>query len=228
MAKNEAVLIIDVQKAFCDAATFRQAFSALRVMEGVEWDVVSNQRNAARIRDFAAAARGKIPLIWTGVHPAGHGYDRWTGEPLSSGPGMPYLAYPDIKAGDALFYKNENDAFDNWALAPYLRELGVEKIHLAGMNYHACVAETACGARAAGFEANVLDDLTSTIILIPQMIEDAEFHMDAAGVTSGTSGELLARLAAESLPKLGSVGDAGEGDFRADVTGLRLRADPQL
>ena len=226
MANNEAVLIIDVQKAFCDAALYRRAWPDLR--EGLHWCVGDNKKNAAAIRDFAATVRGKIPLIWVGYHPYGEGVQgQWVGEPLSSGPGMFYLAHP--AEGEPVFYKGEDSAFSNRALPAFLKAAGMQKIYITGMNLDACVYDTVKSAWEDGYDVEVLSDLVSTASLIAEEQDLAIDNMMQGGVPFSRSKELLARLAADhSLPKLGGVGNAGEGDFRANVTGLCLRADPQF
>lgn len=50
-------------------------------------------------------------------------------------------------------------------LAGYLREVGAKRVWLAGLATDYCVAWSALDARAAGFEANVIEDACRTIDL---------------------------------------------------------------
>lgn len=75
----------------------------------------------------------------------------------------------------------EADRKTSTGLAGYLRELGVERVWCCGLATDYCVAWTALDARAAGFEAVVVEDACRAIDL-DGSLERAWRNMEAAGV----------------------------------------------
>lgn len=57
----------------------------------------------------------------------------------------------------------ENDRETKTGLAGYLREWGIQRVFFAGLAYDYCVRHSAVGARAAGFEAVVIEDACRAI-----------------------------------------------------------------
>lgn len=72
-------------------------------------------------------------------------------------PGMPYWQLALAPAeGERVFRKTTQNAFEsNHDLAPYLRELGVGEIELAGLQSELCLQATGRGALEQGFRITV-------------------------------------------------------------------------
>jgi nicotinamidase/pyrazinamidase len=71
-------------------------------------------------------------------------------------------------------------------LAAYLRERGLKKLYLCGLATDYCVAWSALDARAAGFEATLIEDACRAIDLEGSLAR-AWREMDAAGVARTSS-----------------------------------------
>ncbi|KIG11419.1 bifunctional nicotinamidase/pyrazinamidase [Caballeronia concitans] len=85
----------------------------------------------------------------------------------------------------------EADRATPTGLAGYLREVGAKRIWLAGLATDYCVAWSALDARAAGFEANVIEDACRAIDLNGSL-EKAWNDMRAAGVARVQSAQIEA------------------------------------
>ena len=71
----------------------------------------------------------------------------------------------------------ENDRETKTGLAGYLREWGIERVFFAGLAYDYCVRHSAVAARAAGFEAIVIEDACRAIGLAGSIEQTlADFH----------------------------------------------------
>jgi nicotinamidase/pyrazinamidase len=76
-------------------------------------------------------------------------------------------------------------------LAGYLRERGIQRVHVCGLATDFCVAWTAMDARAAGFEAWVIEDATRAIDMAGSL--DAAWQaMQAHGVGRAQSADVMA------------------------------------
>lgn len=69
-------------------------------------------------------------------------------------------ANPEVDSYSAFF---ENDKTTSTGLAGYLRDKGIERVFFVGLAYDFCVGYSALDARAQGFEAVVVKDLTRAI-----------------------------------------------------------------
>ncbi len=85
----------------------------------------------------------------------------------------------------------EADRATPTGLAGYLREVGAKRIWLAGLATDYCVAWSALDARAAGFEASVIEDACRAIDLNGSL-EKAWNDMRAAGVARVQSAQIEA------------------------------------
>ncbi|WP_250472295.1 bifunctional nicotinamidase/pyrazinamidase [Caballeronia sp. GAFFF1] len=83
----------------------------------------------------------------------------------------------------------EADRATPTGLAGYLREVGAKRVWLAGLATDYCVAWSAIDARAAGFEASVIEDACRAIDLNGSL-ERAWSDMRAAGVARGRSDDV--------------------------------------
>ncbi|SOZ51059.1 nicotinamidase/pyrazinamidase [Cupriavidus taiwanensis] len=84
----------------------------------------------------------------------------------------------------------EADRTTRTGLAGYLREHGVRRVFCAGLATDYCVAWSALDARAAGFEAAVIEDACRAIDLQGSLAQ-AWQDLDAAGVARVVSADLL-------------------------------------
>jgi nicotinamidase-related amidase len=64
---------------------------------------------------------------------------------------------------DSFVVKPRYSAFDHTPLELILRDLGVERLLLAGTSTEGCVAQTAIDARELGFKVSVLADACATV-----------------------------------------------------------------
>ena len=83
----------------------------------------------------------------------------------------------------------EADRRTSTGLAAYLKARGISKLYLCGLATDYCVAWSALDARAAGFEATVIEDACRAIDLNGSL-EKAWADMAAAGVGRGTATEI--------------------------------------
>lgn len=101
---------------------------------------------------------------------------------------------PQVDSYSAFF---ENDRVTPTGLAGYLRERGIERVVLVGLAYDFCVGYSALDARAQGFEAVVLRDLTRAIGMPTApgrtTVDDIEARLTQAGVTVTTAAALSPR-----------------------------------
>ena len=87
----------------------------------------------------------------------------------------------------------EADRCTTTGLAAYLQARGITTLYLCGLATDYCVAWSALDARAAGFEATVIDDACRAIDLNGSLAR-AWADMTAAGVVRTDSARLLARV----------------------------------
>lgn len=131
-----ALLIVDVQKRYCDPRGKR----GNALTDGV----------SARISIIAAAYRAMglpIYVIHTSASP-------W----LGGRPGFHHFR-PDRKQ-DVLVRKVFDSGFHNGELAEQLRRDGRKSVLVCGFNLSACVRATAIDAKAAGFDVKLVRDLS--------------------------------------------------------------------
>ena len=83
----------------------------------------------------------------------------------------------------------EADRRTSTGLAAYLKARGITKLYLCGLATDYCVAWSAQDARAAGFEATVIEDACRAIDLNGSLAR-AWAHMAAAGVGRGQSTDI--------------------------------------
>lgn len=150
-----ALIIIDIQNAFCNPAADGRLEHFFKNTLG---NVKTNHDTAERIKEFVEKVRGHIPIIWVGYH---HTDSDGPAQSVDEeGERAFYIAKP--ADGDVVFYKEMNNAFDNETLQEYLRDQGYDKLYFAGVNSHACLFESVKTASCRGFKCNVLEDLISS------------------------------------------------------------------
>lgn len=204
-ASTDALIVVDVQIDFCPGG-------ALAVADGDAVVPVVNAlakrfRNVILTQDwhpaghasFASAHPGKAPFETTQM-PYGlqvlwpdHCVQGTPGAALHPGLDVPH-AQLVIRKGyhagvDSYSAFREADRTTPTGLAGYLRERGIGRVFVVGLATDYCVAWTAMDARAAGFEAIVLEDACRAIDLDGSLAK-AWDAMAAAGVGRGRSADV--------------------------------------
>jgi nicotinamidase-related amidase len=82
---------------------------------------------------------------------------------LEEGRGAAEVAQVAPEDGDRFILKPRYSAFDHTPLVLLLRELGVERIVVAGAATEMCVVQSAIDARELGFKVTVLADACATV-----------------------------------------------------------------
>jgi nicotinamidase/pyrazinamidase len=184
LSKNEALIIVDVQRDFCPGG-------ALPVPEGDQVVPVLNEY----IKLFKKAnARIFATRDW---HPPNHISFKMYGGPwpphcIQQSEGAkfhPSLKLPDdtsiiSKAMDPA--KESYSGFDGTTLAEELKKEGVARVFVGGLATDYCVKQTVLDAIALGFETVLLLDATRGINAKPRDVEQAIDEMAAKGVEKVT------------------------------------------
>lgn len=173
---REALIVVDVQNDFCPGG-------ALAVPEGDA--VIAPLNRMAREHVVVVATRD--------LHPADHHSFAAEGGPwpehcVHGSPGAELHAELDAEAIDLLVDAGDTreapgfDKFEGTELERFLRERGVERVHVGGLALDYCVKHTALGARRRGFDTVVHLEATRAVDVEPGDGERAIAELRAAGV----------------------------------------------
>jgi nicotinamidase-related amidase len=106
-----------------------------------------------------------VPVIY-----ANDNFGTWDGDvrrllrhALEEGRGGDLVASVAPRAGDRFVVKPRYSAFDHTPLVLILRELGIERVLVAGAATEACVVQTAIDARELGFKISILVEACSSV-----------------------------------------------------------------
>jgi nicotinamidase/pyrazinamidase len=204
---NDALLVVDVQNDFMPGGALAVARGdevvpvVNRLATGFEHVVLTQDWHPLNHVSFAANHAGREPFE-TFVLPYGeqvlwpvHCVQGTAGAALHGGLDVAHARLV-IRKG----YRRDIDSYSAFVeadrktptgLAGYLRESGVTRVWCCGLATDYCVAWTALDARAAGFEAVVIEDACRAIDL-DGSLERAWRDMHAAGVERMNSNEALA------------------------------------
>lgn len=143
---------------------------------------------------FASSHPGREPLDVIALH--GHDQTLWPDHCVQGTPGarlhgaLPWAAVSAIiRKGTAADSDSYSGFRNNWdargqrpgtGLAGYLRERGVETVHVCGLARDFCVKWTAEDAAAAGFRTTVLWDATRPVV--PASDDAVRADLERAGV----------------------------------------------
>jgi nicotinamidase/pyrazinamidase len=128
----------------------------------------------------------------------------WPVHCVQESPGAELAAGLDRGRIAHVFRKGEDPRIDSYSgffdnghrratgLGDYLREQGVERVHLAGLATDYCVKFTALDARRLGFETFVIEDACRGVNVQPGDVSKALDEMQAAGVHVIRSEDVLA------------------------------------
>jgi len=203
---HDCLLVIDVQNDFMPGG-------ALAVPQGDEIVPVVNRLarvfpqvvltqdwHPADHVSFAANHAGAEPFQML-VLPYGQQV-LWPVHCVQDTPGAAFHAGLDVPHARMVLRKGHHTGVDSYSafleadrstrtgLAGYLREHGVKRVFLAGLATDYCVAWSALDARAAGFEAVLIEDACRAIDLNGSLAQ-AWQDLAAAGVKRIQSAELL-------------------------------------
>jgi nicotinamidase/pyrazinamidase len=173
---RDALIVVDVQNDFCPGG-------ALPVDDGDA--VIAPLNRMAAEHDVVVATRD-----W---HPEDHHSFTAQGGPWpehcvqgSEGAEL----HPDLDRGSLQRVVDAGathdapgfDKFEDTGLEEFLRERGVERVHVGGLALDYCVKHTALGARRRGFDTVVHLDATRAVDVEPGDGERAIAELRAAGV----------------------------------------------
>jgi nicotinamidase-related amidase len=123
------------------------------------------ERHEGFVAAVAHAREREIPIVY-----ANDNVGVWDGDgpgqvrrAISEGFGGELVDAIAPQEGDRFVVKPRYSAFDQTPLALLLRELGVERILLAGMATEMCVVQTAIHAKDRGFKVSILVDACATV-----------------------------------------------------------------
>jgi nicotinamidase-related amidase len=106
--------------------------------------------------------------------------------------------------GEAVFTKTEVSCFNGTEVLDHLRQLGVERLVLAGMQTHMCLEAATRAAHDLGFEATVVGDACATRDLRygDRTVEAADVHASTLATLDRTYARVVdtATLLAEMAP----------------------------
>ncbi|WP_181707321.1 bifunctional nicotinamidase/pyrazinamidase [Chthonobacter rhizosphaerae] len=203
---TDALIVVDVQNDFCPGGALAVADgdAVVPVINGLAPHfrnvILTQDWHPAGHASFASSHAGKSPFETTDM-PYGVQV-LWPDHCVQGTPGAdlhPDLSVPHaqliIRKGyhptvDSYSAFQEADRATHTGLAGYLKERGILRVFVAGLATDYCVAWTALDARAAGFDALVIEDASRGIDLGGSMAK-AWDDMAAAGVSRIRSAEIL-------------------------------------
>lgn len=203
---RDALIVVDVQHDFLpggalaveDGQAVIPAVNALaRRFENV---ILTQDWHPPDHASFASSHQGRAPFETTALHYGeqvlwpDHCVQGTRGAEIADGLEIPHAALVIRKgfrrAIDSYSAFREADRTTPTGLAGYLRERGIERLHLAGLATDFCVAWTALDGRAAGFAVSVAEDACRAIDLGGSLAR-AWAEMERAGVARARSRDLL-------------------------------------
>lgn len=204
---QDCLLVLDVQNDFMPggALAVPQGDEVVAVINRLaavfEHVVLTQDWHPAGHASFASSHAGRAPFQSTTL-PYGEQV-LWPDHCVQDTPGAALHADLDVPHARLLIRKGHHAGVDSYSafleadrttktgLGGYLREQGVRRVVCVGLATDYCVAWSALDARAAGFEAVVVEDACRAIDLDGSLAR-AWQDLAAAGVQRATSATLLA------------------------------------
>ena len=204
---QDCLLVLDVQNDFMPggALAVPQGDEVVAVINRLaavfEHVVLTQDWHPAGHASFASSHAGRAPFQSTTL-PYGEQV-LWPDHCVQDTPGAALHAELDVPHARLLIRKGHHAGVDSYSafleadrttktgLGGYLREQGVRHVVCVGLATDYCVAWSALDARAAGFEAVVVEDACRAIDLDGSLAR-AWQDLAAAGVQRATSATLLA------------------------------------
>lgn len=194
---EDVLLVVDVQYDFMPGGALAVARGdevvpvINRLARAFSHVVLTQDWHPASHVSFAANHAGRAPFE-TIAMPYGEQV-LWPAHCVQDSPGAALHRDLDAPHARLVVRKGHHEAVDSYSafleadratptgLAGYLRDVGAKRIWLAGLATDYCVAWSALDARAAGFEATVIEDACRAIDL-DGSLDRAWSDMRAAGV----------------------------------------------
>ncbi|VXB97959.1 Nicotinamidase [Burkholderia sp. 8Y] len=203
---EEVLLVVDVQYDFMPGGALAVARGdevvpvINRLAKAFSHVVLTQDWHPASHVSFATNHAGRAPFE-TIAMPYGEQV-LWPPHCVQGSPGAALHRDLDVPHARLVVRKGHHERVDSYSafveadratptgLAGYLREVGAKRVWLAGLATDYCVAWSAIDARAAGFEASVIEDACRAIDLNGSL-ERAWSDMRAAGVARVRSDDVL-------------------------------------
>jgi nicotinamidase/pyrazinamidase len=204
--QDEALLVIDLQNDFMPGGALAVARGdevvpvANRLARAFEHVIVTQDWHPRDHISFAASHAGKSPFERIAL-PYGEQV-LWPVHCVQGTAGAALHEALDIAHARLVIRKGYRRTIDSYSafveadretptgLAGYLRDSGVKRVWCCGLATDYCVAWTALDARAAGFDAVVVEDACRAIDL-EGSLERAWRDMDAAGIARARAEDAL-------------------------------------
>ena len=201
-----ALIVVDVQNDFCPggALAVGGGHAIVPVINALipryEQVVVTQDWHPKGHASFASAHHGREPFDTTEM-PYGTQV-LWPDHCVQGTPGAELHPDLEVTTAQLVIRKGWHQGVDSYSafreadrktltgLAGYLRERGVEEVHVVGLATDYCVGWTALDAAAAGFKVSVIEDACRAIDLSGSL-KRAWADMTAAGVVRTTSDLIL-------------------------------------
>lgn len=201
-----ALIVVDVQNDFCPggALAVGGGHAVVPVINALvpryEQIVVTQDWHPKGHASFASAHHGREPFETTEM-PYGTQV-LWPDHCVQGTPGADL--HPDLQVTRAqlIIRKGWHQGVDSYSafreadrttmtgLAGYLKERGVDEVHVVGLATDYCVAWTALDAVGAGFRVSVIEDACRAIDLSGSL-KRAWADMGAAGITCAASSQMI-------------------------------------
>lgn len=174
IAPTDALIVIDVQNDFCPGGALAvprgdEVVAPInRLMGGFATVVLTQDWHPPGHGSFASAHPGRRPMETAQLD---YGLQvLWPDHCVQGTPGAAFHPGLDAVRADMILRKGADPRVDSYSafrendrrtvtgLAGYLKDRGVTRVFLAGLAFDFCVLWSAEDARAAGFEAVVVED----------------------------------------------------------------------
>lgn len=200
-----ALIVVDVQNDFCPggALAVGGGHAIVPVINALvpryEQVVVTQDWHPKGHASFASAHHGREPFETTEM-PYGTQV-LWPDHCVQGTPGAELHPDLEVTTAQLVIRKGWHEGVDSYSafreadrktltgLAGYLRERGVDEVHVVGLATDYCVAWTALDAASAGFKVTVIEDACRAIDLSGSL-KRAWADLAAAGVARKTSQEI--------------------------------------
>ena len=205
--ETTALIVVDVQPDFMPGGSLAchegdavvPGIDALLRARRYRTVVATQDWHPAGHASFASTHPGRQPFESIELH--GHPQTLWPDHCVQGTPGAALDPRVDWTALDLVLRKGSNPLVDSYSgfrenfgpggtrpttgLAGWLRERGIDEVHVCGLARDYCVLWTAQDAAAAGFGVRFLWELTRPVT--PAGDAPTREALDAAGVAIGTS-----------------------------------------
>jgi nicotinamidase/pyrazinamidase len=199
---HDALLVIDVQNDFCDGGALAVPRGSEvvplinRLAAGFRHVVLTQDWHPSGHRSFASAHDGRLPF--ESVELSYGAQTLWPDHCVQGTRGAEFHPGLAITHAELILRKGfraeidsysafyENDRATPTGLAGYLRERGIDHVHLVGLATDYCVAYSALDARRLGFRATLIEnacraiDLAGSLAAALREMREAEVEIVAA------------------------------------------------